>query len=337
VPKRHCRRPLVSVVFLLTLSGSFASASRAQDSLPVSQTPLTVSTELVFISASVIDGGGNFVGGLTRQNFRVLDNGTPQPIVFFAPVEAPAQVAVVVETSPAVYLIQNQHLVAAYALLNGLAADDQVTLFTYDQSPREVLPMTADKSAFLAALNTMQFTIGMADLNLYDSISTVLDRLGSEPGKRELVVLSTGLDSSPASHWDELVEKLHHQDAVIFTVALGGGLRSGSGKDRKKAAQPPSAVDEEFARADRALRSLAEITGGRAYFPRSEADFVPIYREIATVLRHQYLVGIAPQHDGQLHTLTVEPLDSQGQPMNAAGKKPVVRVFARQGYSAPSQ
>ena len=93
-----------------------------------------------------------------------------------------------IETSPAVYLIHNQHLVAAYALLDGLAADDEVALVTYDQAPREILTFTPDKSALLAALGGVQYTIGMDDLNFYDSVSGVLDWLGPATGKRALVI-----------------------------------------------------------------------------------------------------------------------------------------------------
>jgi Ca-activated chloride channel family protein len=290
----------------------------------------------VKVDASVLDNQGNFVGGLSRSNFHVLDDGAAQPIVVFTPVEAPAQVLVMIETSPAVYLIHDQHLVAAYALLGGLAAGDQVALVTYDQSPRLIMQFTADKTAFLSALNTMQFTIGMGDLNLYDSISAVLDSLGPSAGKRALVILSTGLDSSPPARWDALVRKLRSDDVVIFSVGLGGPLRGGSSKKTKKPAPLPSAADLAFEKAENGLRSLAAITGGRAYFPQSENDFVPIYHEIASALRHQYLLGIAPAHDGQFHTLTVEPLDANGQMMNAPSKKPAVRVFAREGYWAPS-
>jgi Ca-activated chloride channel family protein len=290
----------------------------------------------VKVDASVLDNQGDFVGGLSQSNFHVLDDGSPQPIVVFTPVEAPAQVLVMVETSPAVYLIHDQHLVAAYALLDGLAAGDQVALVTYDQSPRLILQFTADKSAFLSALNTMQYTIGMGDLNLYDSISAILDSLGPSAGKRALVVLSTGLDSSPPARWDALVRKLRDSDVVIFPVGLGGAFRGVSSKKGKKPARPESAADVGFEKAENALRSLAAITGGRAYFPQSENEFVPIYHEIASALRHQYLLGIAPAHDGQFHRLTVEPLDANGQPMNSSSKKPAVRVFAREGYWAPS-
>ena len=299
------------------------------------------------VDASVLDNQGNFVGGLARTNFRILDNSAEQPIAFFTPVEAPAQILVMIETSPAVYLIHNQHLVAAYALLDGLAADDEVALVTYDQVPREVLKFTADKSALLAALGGVQYTIGMGDLNLYDSISGVLDWLGPATGKRALVLITTGLDSSSPARWDALVRKLRSQDVVIFPVALGGPLRGDRNKKSKSkkgtaktgdggtSAPPESAADADFAKADRALRALATMTGGRAYFPESEQDFVPMYHEIATALRHQYLLGITPAHDGQFHSLTVEVLDASGQPMNLPAKKPAVSVFAREGYLAP--
>jgi Ca-activated chloride channel homolog len=323
----------VAFVILVLAFAIFPPVASAQQ--PNSPAPLATATEIVKVDTSILDNQGNFVGGLSRRNFRVLDDGQAQPIVIFTPVEAPAQVLVMVETSPAVYLIRDQHLVAAYALLDGLAAGDQVALVTYDQSPRLVLQFTADKAAVLSALNTMQYTIGMGELNLYDSISAVLDSLGPSAGKRALVILSTGLDSSPPARWEALVRKLRSDDTVIFPVGLGGVLRGGPARKTKKPAPPQSAADAGFEKAENALRSLAAITGGRAYFPQSDNDFVPIYHEIASALEHQYVLGIAPAHDAQFHTLTVEPLDANGQRMNSPLKKPAVRVFAREGYWAP--
>jgi Ca-activated chloride channel family protein len=325
---------VLPLVFVLVFAISAAPA-RGQQVEANSPAPLVAATEIVKVDASILDRQGNFVGGLAQGNFHVLDNGSLQPIAVFTPVDAPAQVLVMVETSPAVYLIHDQHLAAAYALVDGLAADDQVALVTYDHSPRLILPFTADKSAFLSALNTMQYTIGMGDLNLYDSISAVLDALGPVTGKRALVLVTTGLDSSAPARWEALIRKLRSDDVVIFSVGLGGALGSAA-KKGKKNAPPLSAADAGFAKAENALRSLAAMTGGRAYFPQSENEFAPIYHEIASALRHQYVLGIAPAHDGQFHTLTVEPLDATGQPMNRGSKKPAVRVFAREGYWAPS-
>jgi len=321
----------------------FALALRAPESGKVPQAGIQTTTEIVKIDVGVLDRHGSFVAGVVQNRFRVLDNGIEQPIIFFAPIEAPAQVLVMLETSPAVYLIHAEHLTAAYALLDGLAPDDEVALVSYSQSPQAILAFTSDKPALAAALSQVQYTLGMGDLNFYDSVSTVLDWIAPLHGKKAIVLLTTGLDSSPPERWDALVQKLKADDAVLFAVALGGSLRHPSTKKKKsKGAPKPDEAEEpanplSFAKADSALSSLAKITGGRAYFPESPKDFVSIYREIASALRHQYALGIAPQHDGKFHSLTVQILGANGQSGPSSIKSPEYQIFAREGYLAPVQ
>jgi VWFA-related protein len=299
------------------------------------------------LDTSVLDQNGKFVAGLTAHDFRVLDNGIEQPIAFFSPVQTPAQILVMLETSPAVYLIEKEHIAAAYALLDGLAPDDQVALVTYDATAHGMLGFTEDKSALLAALSHVQYTIGMGELNLYDSISTVLDWLGSSVGKKALVLLTTGLDSSSPPNWDALVGKLRGEDVVIFPVALGGSLRGEPGRKSKpkkksssmegkqKLESPPVAGAEVFAKGDAALLSLASMTGGHAYFPKSANDFVPIYRQIAYELRNEYVLGIQPAQDGEFHSLTVEVIANAAKSPVPHAKTPAYRISARAGYLAP--
>jgi len=335
---------LVAAVLLFCFA---PCASRAQDATQQTQPAIRSTAELVKVELSVADKRGIFVSGLEQSNFRILDNGVERPINFFAPADAPAQVLVVVETSPAVYLIHNQHLFAAYELLAGLGGDDQVALITYDESPHPILAFTPDKAALTAALGRIQYTLGSAQLNFYDSVSTALDWIAPVGGKKALVLLTTGLDSSPPARWDALVRKLRAEDAVIFPVALGGTLRHAAEKKGKLAKKgrntsaptDASASDPEnplsFAKADTALNALATATGGRAYFPESANDFVVIYREIAAALRHQYVIGIVPEHDGQFHTLALQVFDNAPAPPNGA-KQAEYKVFARQGYLAPA-
>lgn len=310
--------------------------------------PLGARTDLVRLDVSVLDKRGNFAAGLTQADFRVLDNGIERPIVFFTPVEAPARVLVMMETSPAVYLIHDEHLAAAYALLHGLDPADQVALVTYSDVPRKALDFTTNKADFLGALNSLQYTIGMDQLNFYDAVSAVVDSFPPAEGKSAIVLLTTGIDSSPASHWAPLVRKLRGTDVVIFSVALGGVLRRDSAaKPKRKKQAKELAVDDAqssdslgdlagFARADRALKVLARITGGRAYFPQSNKDFAPIYSEIAAALRHQYVLGIAPARDGAFHALSVQVAPGGAANAKKRPKKPAYQIFARQGYIAPA-
>ena len=313
----------------------FAPCGKAQE-------PIRTSSELVKLDVTVLDSKGQFVAGLNRSDFHILDNGAEKPVAFSSPVDEPEQVLIVIETSPAVYLIHDQHLFALSALLDGLDPGDEAALIGYDESPYEIVPFTSDKKALLAAVSDAQFRIGMGDLWFYDSIRSVLDQFADTQGKKALVLLTTGLDSSPPDHWDALQTKLRQEDVVIYSVGLGGPLRGDASEQPKKTkkktkhhAETPnsgSIGQMAFAQADKALLAIAHITGGRTYFPQSADDFEPAYREIASALRHEYVIGISPEHDGTFHKLTIEIPGGHDEKGNAN-----FRAFSREGYLAPTR
>jgi Ca-activated chloride channel homolog len=301
----------------------------------------------VKLDVSVLDASGNFVGGLTQDKFRVMDDGSERPIVFFTPVEAPARVVVLLETSPAVYMLQDEHIAASYLLVSGLAQDDEVALVTYADVPRQLVPFTTDKSALLNGLSSNQYMMGMASLNLYDSLSALVAGISPMPGKKAIVLLSTGLDTSGPERFDALVQKLRTEDVVIFAVGLGGALHppdpdpkaKGAKKPKKNANDTPSEPGV-LEKARGSLQQLATITGGSAYFPGNGQDFAMAYQEISSALRHEYVLGIAPQHDGQLHKLSVSvaaPADPAAKKHKSGGAAVQYRVSAREGYVAPQQ
>lgn len=336
-------------------AGATPPQSRSPET-PIPTAQIQSSSDLVRIAVSVLDSSGNFVAGLRQEDFRVIDNGVEQPIAFFLPTEAPAQILLMLEAGPSVYLVHETHLHAAYALLDSLSVDDEVGIVAYSKAPRIVLPFTTNKFAAAAALGGIEYGLGSAELNFYDSVSEVLDWLDPREGKLAIVLLTTGLDSSSPMHWSALAEKARTKNVVIFAVALGGSLRTAAEqepqghatKKKKHAKEPadgdlgPSAADEAavaFATADRSLKSLASITGGRAYFPQSEGDFPAIYRQIGAALRHEYVLGITPRRDGAVHSITVQVMNQvqgPGTPADgAAGSRAGYQVLARQGYLAP--
>lgn len=334
-------------VFLLILFCASSSLSPQAGQHPSGQAPQPIqsASDLVAVDVSVLDRKGNFYPGLSQKDFRVLDNGEEKPIQFFTPVEAPANVLILMETGPAVFLIHDQHLLALSSLLKGLAPDDQAGLFAYADTVSEVVPFTADKDALRNSINDSQYVVGMSHLNFYDAIRRVVDQFPPGVGKKAVVALSTGLDDSPEGHWDLLERKLRASDVVIFAVGLGGPLRGDApAKQRKKSQKKGSAVEQDsgptpaFAHADEVLRSIAQTTGGRVFFPQTPGDYAPAYREIAAALRNQYVLGITPDHDGSFHKLSIDVIDSSAQKekSKAAEKTPAFRTFYREGYLAPS-
>lgn len=335
-----------------TLLAVAAAGAQPPTSAQEQEAQIAVRVELVNLDVTVTDGRGNYVRGLTRERFRVLDEGQPQPITHFTPMEAPAQVLLLVETGPAVYLIHRQHLAAAHRLLEGLAAEDAVALATYDAEARLAAPFTSDKRALQQQISGLRYNLGNSRLNFFGSLAAAVDWLATTPGKKSIVLLTTGLDDGPPARWEALLERLGASEAAIFPVALGGELRD---PPKKNQAVSPDAlqVAESFAQASRRLEEIAALTGGRAFFPREAKEFEGIYRQIATILRHTYRLGFAPPaRDGKVHRVGVQLLDEQGrvlgpleqeaasgaeQPVAGSSGRVRYRLYHRRGYVAPQQ
>jgi Ca-activated chloride channel homolog len=318
---------LLLFVMIRLLSGG--DANRQEPPATAGQT-IRVNVARVNVGVVVTDEKGKFVEGLRRDAFHVFDNGAEQPITEFAPIEEPGQVLLLVEAGPAAYFLQDANLFAADAMLNGLSAGDRVAVARYVDAPLGIQDFTIDKQAAQAALNSIRFNLGFADLNLSSSLSGVLDWLERVPGKKTIVLISTGVDTSPPAAVEGLQARLRVGEVRILCVSTSGPLRNGKQGNKAKIQQ----TQDEFAAADRRLQALAELTGGRAYFPMNGKAFQETYKQVAEIVRHEYSLAFAlPAADGTVHSIDVK-VDKFG----AAGKSVVAyRVDHRKGYQAPKE
>ena len=299
---------------------------------------------LVNVEVAVTDPAGKFVPGLQPHNFRLREDGAPQTIAHFAPTRAPVRVVLLVEASPAVFLIRREHLVAAHQLLRALRPEDEVTLISYAHVPHHEVPFTRDKQLVEKRLDLLgRFGLGMAEMNLLDAVAETLAWLSPPPRRTAVVVIGTGLDSGSATRWDELRQRVGAGQLTFFTLATGRLLRAepeGKKKDRAQA-DLWAGFEDEFARADSRLEALAETSAGQAYFPESAKELDRIYAEIAERLRNLYSLGYYPTNaarDGAYRGIRVELVDDASAPLAAHDPKgqPVpYRLFARPGYFAP--
>ena len=302
----------------------------AQEAPVTAGQSIRVDVARVNVGVVVTGDKGKFVEGLRREAFHVFDNGTEQPITEFASIEEPGQVLLLVEAGPAAYFLQGANLSAAGAMLNGLSAGDRVAVARYTDAALGIQDFTADKTSTQAALSSIQFNLGFADLNLSSSLATVLDWLERVPGKKTIVLISTGVDTSPEPVAAALQARLQTGEVRILCVSTSGPLRNGKQGSKARIQQ----MQDEFASADGRLQAIATLTGGRAYFPMNAKAFQETYREAAEIVRHEYSLAFAlPAADGALHSIDVK-VDRPG----AAGKPATAyRVDHRKGYQAPKQ
>jgi len=292
--------------------------------------PIRVSVDRVNAGVIVTDAQGQFVEGLRREQFHVFDNGAEQPITAFSAIEEPAQVLLLIEAGPAVYLLESGHIRAAESLLRGLSAGDRVAIVKYAEAPEAVLDFTADKDAAANALGELRFNLGFGSLNLSSSLSTALDWLSRMQGKRTIVLLSSGIDTSSSAAWENILQRLRVSDVGLLAISLTGGLRVAESPSKKKTPpQKPSATAQQFDQADETLRQLTGATGGRAYFPKSAADFNAVYAQIAQLVRHEYSLAFAPpDRDASVHSIDVR--------VDSAPGALAYRIDHRRAYVAPA-
>jgi VWFA-related protein len=329
---RSFRLSLASLLFpaLFCLTRPVHAQENPQEKTPAIQ----VKVDRVNVGVIVTDAGGHFVEGLRREDFHVFDNGVEQPLTGFATIEEPAQVLLLIESGPAVYLLEGGHLQAALALLDGLSPGDRVAVVKYADSPQAVLAFTPDKQAAVAAFGQLRFNLGFGSLNLSSSVSKVLEWLASVPGKKTIVLLATGVDTSPSNESALVIQQLRTSDVRLLAVSLSGGLQNPQPGNKKKS---PSIIStqtaQQFEQAGQLLKRMAESTGGRAYFPANTKEFNSVYAEIAQLVRHEYSLAFAPPiRDGLVHSIEARVDAAQMQTPNA--RAVAYRIDHRQAYLA---
>jgi VWFA-related protein len=296
-------------VLLLPAVLSACSFAGTQENLPPPNQTIHVSVDRVNVGVVVTDSHGHFVEGLRREDFQVFDNSIEQPLTGFAAIEEPAQVFFLIESGPAVHLLGKNHILAADTLLNNLSSNDRVAIANYSKGPELLLDFTSDKPTAQLALESLNFTLGFAELNLSSSLASAIDWLAPLPGKKTVVVLSTGVDTSPPEKWPVIQQKLRTSDVRLLAVSLSGDFRKPVEGRRLSAQERENRafVRQGFAEADHSLEKLSEATGGRVYFPKNEKEFYRAYSEIAQLVRHEYSLAFSPpSRDGQLHTIQVK-------------------------------
>jgi VWFA-related protein len=300
--------------------------------------PIRVSVDRVSVGVLVTGSSGKFAEGLRREDFHIFDNGVEQPITDFLNVEEPAQSLVLIEAGPAVYLLEGSHLRAAQEFLSGLSPDDRVAVVKYADAPQGLVDFTANKQTVAAAFDELGFNLGFGSLNLSASLSKVLDWLTSVQGKKTIVLLSTGVDTSSTKQIQDLLNRLQTSDVRILAVSLIADLRNPPPPTKKKSPPPKEAfTSQQFAEADALLRQIAQTTGGQAYFPANSNELPAVFAHIAQMVRHEFSVAfVPPAHDGAIHSLEVRVSTESGQPANQSGVAVPYRVDCRHAYLAPA-
>jgi len=280
---------------------------------PQPDTPPTFSLEsdLVVVQVTVLDRRGDVVEQLPQEAFHIIENGAPQTITFFAGEDVPVAVGLVVDNSSSMLTRRAMVVAGVKAFAESSHPDDEAFTIIFNEHVQRGLP---NGVAFTHNPTLLQSTLGRFPAGgmtaLHDAVIAGLDHLQSaEHQKHVLVVLSDGDDNASRRSEDEMLRRAERSNALIYTVSTAR-LDTGVGNQRL-------------------LRKLAQLTGGTAYAPKTEAAAVSAFTEIAGRVRRGYSVGYVPTnsaHDGTYRRVLVQ--------VRLAGLK-TPAVHTREGYLAP--
>ena len=299
---------------------------------------IKVNVPLVNVDVMVTLKNGQWVPGLRKENFRLFEDGSPQQITNFGVSKAPITAVLLVEFGDTNYVFMRDALQASYAFAHTLTKDDWIAVSYYDMLPHILVDFTQDKQAVYGALNQLRIP-GFSETNLFDALYDTLDRLDRVEGKKYIILVTTGVDTFSRMTLDKITKKIKDtKDVTIFPISVGQILRILHPAPRRGMGIP---VDEmTYLQADNEMRTFAAMTGGRAYFPRFQAEYGEDFQDIGSDIRNQYSLAYHPTNsklDGTYRKLKVQVLAPDGGPLKVKdqkGKEQKIEVVSRDGYTA---
>ncbi|MGC1461208.1 MAG: VWA domain-containing protein [Terracidiphilus sp.] len=278
---------------ILLLATLFATSAFAQE------TTLHMDVKLVSLFVNVTDRNGALVGGLTRDDFTLSEDGRPQQIaVFEKQSELPLNLTLAIDTSGSVRKDETDETAAARRFAHTILREqDQMSLMQFATEVRELTPFTNKLPQIDRGLGQLHGGWATA---LYDAIYLGSEKLGQKDGRKVLVVISDGDDTAKNTTYAQALEQALRNEVMIYSL-IDVPIEASAGRDTG---------------GEHALITLAEQTGGK-YFYVGNGGLDKAFAQVSDDLRTQYLLGYYPrdQEPGRIfHRIQVAvPRASSGE------------------------
>jgi Ca-activated chloride channel family protein len=293
-------------------------------------------TQLVTLTLSVEDPDGYFIPNLRPENFTVYEDGVLQKNATVDVDHAAVSLSLLVEGGSR-YQELNQILRTelprlTHPLIDALMPDDKLAVFSYTDMVKVLADVDRPRDQLDGLLDQLPIA-NFAETNLYDALVDTLNRTQSMPGRRALLLISTGLDSFSHATFDDVVAAAKRADTPVYCVGLGGQVQ----RSLVSPLSPLSKVD--WSRAGNQLKSLAQTSNGRTYLSDSALDTRAIYDDLMEHLRVRYVIKYTSSatHGGSPRQVRVVLVDPRtGGPLriiDAAGKAITARISAGASYT----
>jgi VWFA-related protein len=263
----------------------------------------TSHADLIVLHVSVLDRHAGYVSNLPRDAFSVTEDGRPQQIEFFQHEDTPVTVGLVIDSSGSMRRRRESVIAAGMAFAASSNPADE--LFTINFNER-VWPGLDEGQDFTSDGDTLRHALDRSTARgqtaFFDALSAAMRHLekGHE-SRKVLIVVSDGGDNASRTTCDDILDRALRSDIVVYTV----GVFDSDDDDKNP----------------KLLKKLSDVTGGEAFFPKTNADVKPVFERIARDIRSSYTLGYVPLDGGaREHRLHVDVRDPERRKLSVRAR-----------------
>lgn len=271
------------------------------------QPSIIIPTNLVTVPVIVTDRYGRFVTGLTRNQFTVREEGSPQKVEDFSSTEAAFSVALLIDTSRSTQNKLGRIRKAAETFIKQLLPNDRIMVVGFDDKVRFVCDFTSDHAELKRAVKSLKSNYSTS---LYDAIHlTINEKMNKIQGRKAVVVLTDGVDTaSKQATYESAIELAASAGIITYTVqyetrndgspatmpGISKSFAPRSGLRRQDAQQQKPRPESEESKSESKGKSLINITRPQGGAPTSTPGSVPSSRvnnQRQQPIRDRYLIA----------------------------------------------
>ncbi len=307
-----------------------------------SEIEFTPASRIVTMKLAIEDPNGYFRPNIRRENFAVYEDGVRQKNVTVEVDHSPVSVALLVEFGGRYHeltkILGEDVATAGRQFLDVLEHDDKIAVFKYDDHVETLVDFNQSHDVLDGVFNRLT-TPGFSEANFYDAVLATLDRMKNVPGRKAIIVISSGIDTFSKTTYQEVLQAARVSSTPIYSIGLGRLMQQEAYIYGDKA--PFARID--WNGAEKQLAELAKVSGGRAHIIDSKVEIPAIYDDIMENLRLGYVISYVSSNPAASRPpckIRVELIDPKtGKPLTVldSNGKPIAAKVFLQETSSPAR
>lgn len=247
-------------------------------------------TNLVSLNVSVFNSKSQvFVGSLTKDDFRVVEDGQEQTVTYFASTDVPFDLVLLVDLSGSTENKRDLIKKSTLRFIEAARPDDRLAIVTFSDTTNVISPLTLDRQQLKASVVNM---VGTGGSHVWDAVKFALDSvIGPKTleRRRAVVLMSDGVDGGLSRYasadrskitFSDLLEQVRQTDTLIVPIYLD--------------TEDSGFMKDQYENARNTLKLLALESGGTYYTAKKLSDLEGVYNQVINDLGKVYSLGYKP-------------------------------------------